>query len=247
MTKNAVLVTGASSGIGAEIARKLASENIVILTGRNKERLLHLRSEIPNSLALPCDLSSPNEIEALASTVESQLEKQKLKLTGLVNNAGIFTRKGFLETEVEEWQALFEVNMLGPVRLTRRLFNPLKASAPASVLNISSSLGLRPVPSTSAYAATKAAMVNWTEALALEWAPFRIRVNCICPGLVDTPIHPFHQRSESDEDRKLAHSRAPLKRMGTPSDIAEAAWFLLSEKSSWTTGTIMPVDGGVHL
>jgi NAD(P)-dependent dehydrogenase (short-subunit alcohol dehydrogenase family) len=242
------LITGSSSGIGASIARQLSSSGShVILTGRSEDRLKRLSAELKGSVSIPCDLQKASEIDSLCDFVEQQSHKHGKPLKGLVNNAGIFIRQSALETSDRDWRELFESNLFSAVHLTNRLFPLLKKSRPSSVLNISSSLAMRTVANTSAYSASKAAMVSWSNSLALEWSEFDIRVNCICPGLVDTPIHTFHGQPESSEARIMAHAAQPLRRLGTPLDVANAAEFLLSEKSSWTTGTVLTVDGGVHL
>jgi NAD(P)-dependent dehydrogenase (short-subunit alcohol dehydrogenase family) len=243
------VVTGASSGIGAEIARALATEGYrVFLSGRNEQRLLRLQAELTGSIAFPCDLQKSGDIERLVLAVTATVEKENLKLKGLVNNAGIVARDAFAHASLEDWRTQFETNLFAPVQLTRALYPLLKQAAPSSVLNIASTLGLRPIAETSAYSASKAAMINWSQTLAIEWAKHLIRVNCLCPGLVDTPIHPFHGESDDHLQRKAAHSIQPLRRMGKPEDIASAASFLLSEeKSPWTTGAVWNVDGGVLL
>jgi NAD(P)-dependent dehydrogenase (short-subunit alcohol dehydrogenase family) len=247
--KDVVVVTGSFSGIGEAIARKLhVSGYQVVLTGLDRRRTLHrLQSELTGSLAFVCDFRQAQEVEAFSQVVEAHLAEHGQPLKGLVNNAGIFTRQSFLETGADDWREQFEVNMLAPAFLTKRLYASLKKSAPSSVLNISSSLGLRPVTNTSAYSAAKAALINWTKALAIEWATENIRVNCICPGIVDTQIHSFHGKSDTNECRKQAHAQHPLGRMGRPEDIAEAAEFLLGPRSNWTTGSVLSVDGGIGL
>lgn len=248
MKQELYVVTGASSGIGEAIARSLfASQAQVLLAGRNKDRLKRLQAELPNSLIFSADLREPQELDALVRFVEEYSEQHDMPLKGLVNNAGIFMRAPFIETSPENWEEQFRTNVFAPMRLTRKLYPLLKKSAPASVLNISSTLGLRAVANTSAYSSAKAALIRWTETIALEWASDSIRVNCICPGLVDTPIHPFYGKSNDIDARKQAHAASPLKRMGRPEDIAQAAVFLLSKQSSWTTGAVWPVDGGIHL
>jgi NAD(P)-dependent dehydrogenase (short-subunit alcohol dehydrogenase family) len=249
MQKNDLyLVTGASSGIGEAIARSLhATGARVLMTGRNEMRLERIRAELKDSLTLTCDLKNPDDVEKLALFTEARISEHGERLKGLVNNAGIFVREAFDTTELSVWQQQFETNLFAPIRLTKRLAELLKSANPSSVLNIASTLGLHPVACTNAYSSTKAAMVSWTKTLALEWAASAVRVNCLCPGLVDTPIHSFHGMPDELENRRIAHAAQPLGRLGRPEDIAQAAIFLLSEKSSWTTGAVWTVDGGIHL
>jgi len=240
------LVTGAGSGIGQAVSlRLIEAGHQVFGLGRSVGKLEATAKLSPGFSYCAADLASAEDTaRALAGFRQW---RQTRPLLGVVNNAGVFDRLSFRDSPDSIWEKQFQNNLLSAVRLTRELYTELKASAPSSVLNISSTLGLRPVANTSAYSALKAAMINWTESLAAEWAPSKIRVNCICPGLVDTPIHSFHGMSDSTEARTAAHSAQPLGRLGKPMDVAEAAWFLLSENSSWTTGSILKVDGGIGL
>lgn len=246
----AFIVTGAGSGIGQAIAKKIAEQGHQVFgLGRDSKKLEATGKLLghKNFVFASVNLANSNESSRMNSEIRKWLLLNNLNLQGLVNNAGVVDRGTFDQTSDVIWERQFQNNLLSAVRLTRDFFPELKSSAPASVLNISSNLGLRPIPNTSAYSAIKAAMINWTESLAMEWAPFHIRVNCLCPGLVDTPIHPFYGQSDETDARQMAHQLSPIGRMGTSDDVAEAAWFLLSEKSSWTTGSIVSVDGGMRL
>ncbi len=240
------IVTGAGSGIGQAIAEVLLKDSTakVLGLGRSLEKLKKTQDRLgPRFLPYSVDLSSLAQAEEFANEVQGNFEQDPLK--GLVNNAGIFEPSSFAKASDEIWLKQYENNLMSAVRLSRALYPKLKASAPSSVLNISSTLGLRPVAGTSAYSAIKAAMISLTECMALEWAADKIRVNCIAPGIVDTPIHSFHSGPEAEKAKM--HSAQPIGRMGQPQDIALAARFLLSEESSWTTGSVLSVDGGIHL
>lgn len=245
----AFIVSGAGSGIGQAIAKKIIQNGHQVFgLGRDSKKLENTAKQLGAKFNFASvDLANPNETSRMNAEIRKWLSNNRLSLTGVVNNAGVVDRGPFDSTSDVIWERQFQNNLLSAVRLTRDFYPELKTSAPSSVLNISSNLGLRPIPNTSAYSAIKAAMVNWTQSLAMEWAPLKIRVNCLCPGLVDTPIHPFFGEDESSEQRQMAHQLAPLGRMGTSEDIAEAAWFLLSESSNWTTGSVMSVDGGMGL
>lgn len=246
----AYIVTGAGSGIGQAIAKRIVAQGHPVFgLGRDSKKLENTAKLLgaKNFFFASVNLANSNESSQMNAEIRKWLGHNDLTLAGLVNNAGVVDRGTFDSTSDGIWERQFQNNLLSAVRLTRDFYPELRASAPSSVLNISSNLGLRPIPNTSAYSAIKAAMVNWTQSLALEWAPLHIRVNCLCPGLVDTPIHPFFGQDESSEHRQMAHQLAPLGRMGTADDIADAAWFLLSGASSWTTGSVLSVDGGMGL
>jgi NAD(P)-dependent dehydrogenase (short-subunit alcohol dehydrogenase family) len=248
----AFIVSGAGSGIGRAVAAHiLARGHHVFGLGRDPGKLADSGRRFGADGArfsfAAADLSLADGSARAVGDIRAWLTRKDLLLLGLVNNAGVFDRVDFLHSPDELWRRHFDNNLLAAVRLTRELHAELKTAAPSSVLNISSTLGLRPVALTSAYSAIKAAMINWTQSLALEWAPDSIRCNCVCPGLVDTPIHTFHAQADSDPARARAHAAQPLGHLGTPEDIARAAWFLLSEDSNWTTGAVLTVDGGINL
>lgn len=241
------IVSGAGSGIGQSIARLLAENGQRVFgIGRTRKKLENSAEDRPRHQFgyAEADLSDPAAtLDALRIFREW---REDSPLLGLVNNAGFVHSQSFLETPDEIWEKAFHGNVLSAVRLTRELYGDLRASGSSSVVNISSVVALRPVPNLAPYAATKAALINWTRALALEWAADKIRINCICPGIVDTPAQAFHASPESLE-RRQADMAHPLKTVGEPRQIAEAAWFLLSDRSNWTTGAVLSVDGGLVL
>ena len=243
-----VLITGASSGIGAATALQFAENNYhVILCGRNLERLQKIKNRIPKSSVLRMDLSQPDQIAKAYVEVQSLLKSNSLELKCLVNNAGIFARTDNFSFEASIWHEQFATNFWGPVQLTSALLALLKQSAPANIVNVASTLGVRSSATTSAYSAAKAALINWTESLALECAAHKIRVNAVSPGIVETPIHEKTLQEGGEVLRQKFNSLQPLGRMGQPEDIARAIYFLGSDNSSWTTGTNFIVDGGINI
>ena len=241
MSRNRLaVVTGANSGIGKSIVKTLSREGWrIVLSGRNETRLRETAGG--NDIIVTGDLNSPSTIKKLVQTVQETRSPLQL----LVNNAGIVHRTGFIETSDESWMEQMDTNFMSAVRLTRALLR-FFADRETSIINVSSTLGIRPIQDHSAYSASKAAMNNWTQSLALELAP-RIRVNAVCPGLVDTPIQPFHGEKDSSSSRQSAHALQPLGRMGRPEDIAEMVAYLASDKAAWITGSIFTVDGGISL
>lgn len=247
--KPVALVTGASSGIGRTTALEFAKNGFdVILLSRSANKLDELCQQIGStSWALPCDLEQPHSVDIAIKQIQSLgLDG---RLNAIVNNAGIFIRSPFQETTLEQWLKMLHINFLSAIQLTSGLFEELKKSTQffntASVVNISSTASLRPVANTSAYSSLKAAMNSWTQNLALEWAPYRIRVNAICPGIVDTPIHNIGEQPESIQEQYA--KMQPLGRVGRPEEIAVAARFLSGPDSQWTTGSLLTVDGGISL
>lgn len=244
------MVTGAGSGIGQAIAQRIADAgHRVVGLGRSPQKLDETDRSIPGGrfAGLAVDLADTKAAMNAVANVRARLEEWQMPLLGVVNNAGVFDRRAFTQSPDSLWVHQFENNLLSAVRLTRELYPELKRGSPSSVLNISSTLGIKPVADTSAYSAVKAAMLNWTRTLALEWAPDKIRVNAIAPGLVDTPIHPFHAQPANAPVRQQVNRMQPLGEVGQPRDISEAAWFLLSDGSRWTTGSTLTVDGGIGL
>lgn len=241
------LITGAGRGIGAAVAEALHHRGtFVYLLGRNEKNLREIAQKLPSSQVLLCNLDHPAEIQ---ETVTSLLASNNPPLEILVNNAGIFRRHSTLEGSDEIWNSMFQTNLLGPVRLTRALLPHFQKQRRGSIVNISSTLGLRPTADTSAYSALKAALINWTQALAQENGPHGLRVNCVCPGIVDTPIHDFHGLDPQRKSQVLEQlgPLQPLGRVGSPEEIAKAVVFLASDDSAWTTGATLSVDGGIAL
>lgn len=241
-----VLITGASSGIGKSIAQLFCSHGwTTYLVARDTQKLEAVKKELGgNTHILPCDLSQATQIEDLCA----QLKKQGSNISVLVNNAGIYKPSPFQNESKDAWSAQFSTNLFGPILLTRGLWDQLVKNKGA-VVNVSSTLGLRPIENTGAYSASKAALNSWTQTLALEAGPRGVRVNAICPGLVDTPIHTFHKSEKTEHQalRTQLDKMQPLKRMGTGEDIAKAVYFAATDTSSWMTGALIPVDGGIAL
>jgi NAD(P)-dependent dehydrogenase (short-subunit alcohol dehydrogenase family) len=240
-----VLVSGGGSGIGRATALRFLSEGWqVVIIGRRMEPLQEFARQSPDRiLPFVCDLTKSQDVDKLSTELRKRAGFSE-SLKAIVNNAGIFERRSIRDTDDALWMRIFETNLLGSVRLTRAFLAEIEKNQ-GVIVNVSSTLGLRPVAQTSAYSALKAAMINWTQCLALEISPAGARANCVCPGIVDTPIHSFHSQSESE---KLSlNSLQPLGRLGRPEDVAHAIWSLSAPGSEWMTGSILNVDGGIYL
>ena len=166
------------------------------------------------------------------------------RLDILVNNAGIFPKiKQLHEIEESEWQEVLDVNLTGQFRFTKAAIPHLKKTS-GTIINISSDAGLKAYQgfNADAYSASKAALIILTKCWALQYAKDRIRVNCICPGVVDTDMtKPF---LKTEKDREFMDNEHPIGRIGKPDEVAKAVLYFASEDSSWTTGAILAVDGG---
>lgn len=241
-----VLVTGASSGIGLATAKKFHSENyFVFLLARSKERLLQLQKTLPNSQIIICDLSNFNEIDQAVSIINNS----NTQLEVLINNAGIFNRNAIESMTLMEWEIMLKVNLTAPLYLTQKIIPLFKSQKKGSIVMVSSTLGIKTSSQTGAYSASKAALNNLSQTLALELAEYNIRCNVIAPGIVETPIHGFdHMDTQKKSDTlKFYNTLQPLGRIGTPDEIANSIYFIASDLSPWTTGAINIVDGGINL
>lgn len=236
------LVTGASSGIGRAIAVAFAEAGAdVALLARREDLLAEVAAEIESlgrrGLAIHCDVTESAEVEAAVQRVVEGLGGIDI----LVNNAGGNRFMGPLVTWRESgWDKAMQLNLKSVFLVLKAAGPHLLAQGSGSVINIASVAGLRSTPALAPYAAAKAAVVNLTRSLAVEWAAAGVRVNAIAPGLVATD-----QNAWADETVKAEMARSiPLGRWATPEDIAGPAVFLASDASSYVTGQILAVDGG---
>jgi NAD(P)-dependent dehydrogenase (short-subunit alcohol dehydrogenase family) len=239
------LVTGASSGLGEHFARTLAANGATVaVAARRADRLAALVKEISGSggkaFAVPLDVNRRDSVaEALGAVV---------KVAGapdiVVNNAGIAQGKPALELTDEDWRSVLDTNLDGAWRVAQESARAMIAAGKGgTIVNIASILGLRVASSLLAYAAAKAALLQVTQALALEWARHRIRVNAIAPGYIETDINRGFFATEAGQ---AMVKRVPQRRIGEPSDLDGALLLLASDASRYMTGSVIVVDGG-HL
>lgn len=246
----AVIITGANSGIGAATA-KLFSENnyFVYLIARNQDRLTQLQQQLQHAKSFSCDFLDSESIKKTTTQIIHSITSNNQQLKAIVNNAGIYQLDRHQIDSQKIWHDQFQVNLFSHVQLTNLMIDQLKKSNGAAIINVSSTLGLKPTADTAAYSATKSAMNTWTVSLAQALGQYQIRANAICPGIVDTPIHQFHHLEQASKQNALS-SMANLQclgRIGRPEELAQSIYFLASEKSAWTTGAILSVDGGINI
>lgn len=236
-----VLVTGASSGIGRGIAVECSKMGAkVVINGRNKERLQKTFDQLEGEghIQIVADLSKQEDIERLANEVP--------ELNGFVNSAGIPKICPIKRIDRQTLEEIMNVNAFGPILLTSQLLRKKKLQKKSSIVLIASISGVCMANTGEGpYAATKAALAGYTKTAAFELAAQGTRVNTICPGLVPTEILTLsNEMFSEDQLKETMYGRYPLKRVGTPEDIANGAIYLLSDASSWVTGINLVIDGG---
>ena len=240
MSERVALVTGAAGGIGSAIAARLARDGFRVacsdLAAADAERAA---SEIPGARGFACDLRSERDVEALRDAVASELGAPWL----LVNAAGVFFEHDVTELSLAQWDLVMDVNARGTFLTCRAVLPAMQAAGSGCIVNIASTAGLSGGHTRAAYNASKGAVVMFTRSLAIDCGPRGVRVNCVAPGLIDTPMADWIRR---DAVRLAAFERSlPAGRIGTPGDVADAVSFLASDGASYLHGSTLVVDGGV--
>ncbi len=248
LRERTAIVTGAGTGIGRAIAELFAAAGAdVVLAGRRREPLVEVESQISacggHAVVQPCDLTKTAEVQALVRRAAEAFGRVNV----IVNNAAYWMAGTVEETTEDEWDRIMATNLKGVFLLCRAALPELRRARGGVIVNIGSVLGLVGMKRRAAYAASKGGLVQLTKAMALDHAAESIRVNCICPTLVDTPMGQESLQRSPDASAELARRLAqiPLGRTGTPEDVARLALFLASDDSSWLTGAAIPLDGGV--
>src|SRR6266851_1117746 len=235
------LVTGAGSGIGCGIAHRFAIEGaLLVLSDIAEGGLRETAALIDEALA-----AHAGQSEGTAPTTDGVLWSRWGRLDIVVNNAGITgSRQVTLAhtTPDEEWERVMEVNVNGVFRVASAAIRRMLEQGSGTIVNIASAAGLVPFPARAAYNASKGAVVSFTRALALDYAPNHIRVNAICPGMVETAMTRW--RLDIPELRQQIIDMTPWGRIGRPEDIASAAVYLASDEADFVTGHMLVIDGG---
>ncbi len=242
------LITGGGTGIGRAIAVAFAREGAnVALAGRRLEKLKEVAGEVKKqgagAKAIECDVTRARDAERAVR----ETAKQFGKLDVLVNNAGILSVATVDGISEAEWDRVMTVNVKGPFLMSRAALKEFRKAGGGAIVNIGSVLGLVAMKDRAAYCASKGGVTLLTKAMALDHAHENVRVNCICPAIVETELVRglFDSGEQGQALRKARLTTIPLGRFGKPVDVAELAVFLASEESSWLTGAAIPLDGGL--
>jgi len=239
-TGKTVLVTGAASGIGLACVRAFAEAGArVILTDINEEAGTKAAQEFAGARFMQLDVTSRASAEALAARVEAE----DGKLDVLVNGAGWDIIQPFIDNTPEYWDKIVAINFMGPVQVTRALLPALFASGAGRIVNVASDAGRVGSYGETVYAGAKGGVIALTKSLARELVRNGVRVNCVCPGPTDTPLF----ASQGDKMREVLTKAIPMKRLGQPSEVADAVLFFASDRASFVTGQVLSVSGGLTM
>lgn len=240
------LITGAGAGLGLAMSKLFAAEGAyVYMCDRDEDAAkagaVAVSEAGGKAVALRTDVTQQGDVSAMAEAVKAADGKLHI----LVNNAGNLPRIDFRHMEDADWETVLNPHLWGTIRVTRAMFPLLQAAKGASVVNLSSIMALRYARQLTGYSTAKAAVAGLSQALAVEFAPYAIRVNYLCPGFVPTGLNNRYTNVPQLAQALLAQT--PMRRFGTPEEVAKAALFLASDEFSYTTGQGLLVDGGMSL
>lgn len=243
------IVTGAGAGIGEAIARRFAAEGgrvlVADIDGKNARAVADaICADGGVAVALAGDVSREDGAHAIADKALEHFSRIDI----LVNNAANFVHKRVEDATAEDWQAVLGVNVIGTSLCSKHAVAAMKQTGGGNIVNIASINGLVAMPEWMTYNASKAAIVEMSKSMAMDLAPFNIRVNCVCPGMTMTPaLRRAIAEVGAPEEEVLRVHLAPhalIKRWGRPEEIAAGVLFLASDEASYITGTTLVIDGG---
>ncbi len=241
------MVTGAASGIGRAIAICLAEMGAAVSildrdVAGGEAAASTIRQAGGEADFISCDVCSRTECaEAVKRVIDA-----RVRIDILCNNAGAIIRKDVVSLEEKEWNAVLDVTLSGVYRLSREVIPHMIRNGGGNIVNTGSGWSLKGGPKAAAYCAAKAGVLNLTRAMAIDHGADNIRVNCVCPGDIDTPMLASERRQLGQAPEQFMREAAerPLHRVGTPEDVAHAVLFLVSDMAAWITGACLVVDGG---
>ena len=239
------LVTGGGAGIGRAICATFAREGAHVLVAdidgdAAQETVSAIVTVNGAAEALTVDITDTSEVRTLMETIKAAHGR----IDVLVNNAGVGARADFRHLTDDEWDTVWSVNLDGTVKCAREAFDLMRASGKASIVNLSSVMSAKHTRQMAVYSATKGAVSALSRSLAVEYAPYGIRVNTLLPGYVDTAL--IGRYIKNPGIAKALLTQTPLRRFGMPEDIANAALFLASDEAGYITGAALNVDGGMQ-
>ena len=232
-----IAITGAASGIGLATTRLFAARGARVALLDREASVAQAAASFPNAVHAVVNVTDSDSVEAGVAAVGEAMAG----IDGLVNAAGADFSGSILETTPEDWNRVLAVNLTGPFNVIRAALPWLRKEPRATIVNVSSGLGLRPIPNRSAYVASKAGLINLSKGLAMEFAP-HINVNVVCPGVADTPM--LRKAWPSDADIARILEKYLKKELPTAEDIAYSILFMTSDASRHITGVTLASDGG---
>ncbi len=241
------MITGGGTGIGRACALAFVREGAKVgLVGRRMEPISAMAGEISDAggeaIAIQCDVTKSEEVERAVKALAERFGEIHV----VVNNAGAMTPGNAEQTSEAHWDMMVDINLKGTFLVSRAAISFLRRAGGGSIINIGSVYGIVGAKQRAAYAAAKGGVVTLTKAMAMDHAHEKIRVNCICPSLVETEIarELFARAPNPEEARMQRIALIPIGRAGTPEDVAHLAVYLASDESAWVTGAALPIDGG---
>lgn len=244
LTGKVALVTGSAQGIGRAIARLLAENGAdVVISDINLEKAQETAKEIQaigrRSLAIKANVADLSDVERMMETIIEQFGRIDI----LVNNAGITRDRLILRMTEEDWDAVLDVNLKGTFNCTKAAIRYMAKHKSGKIVNIASVSGEMGNPGQANYAASKAGVIGFTKTIAREYAARGINVNAVAPGFIQTAM----TDAIPEKARESLIQMIPMERMGQPEDVAQAVLFLVSERSSYITGQVLNVNGGIYM